>query len=79
MTPALVPVAGQLDLKALAAATLGGARALRRTDVGHLGIGARGDAVLLEAPSPTHLVYRPGMDLIAATILGGQALRPARR
>jgi imidazolonepropionase len=58
--------------EALAAATLGGARALRRTDIGHLGIGARGDAVVLDAPSPTHLVYRPGMDLIAHTIVRGQ-------
>ena len=59
--------------EALTAATLGGARALRRRDVGHLGIGARGDAVILDAPSPTHLVYRPGMPLIAQTIVAGAA------
>ena len=58
--------------EALAAATLGGARALRRSDVGHLGIGARGDAVVLDAPSPTHLVYRPGMDLVAHTVVQGR-------
>ena len=57
--------------EALAAATLGGARALRRDDIGHLGVGARGDAVMLEAPSPTHLIYRPGMPLIAETISAG--------
>jgi imidazolonepropionase len=57
--------------EALAAATLGGARALRRDDIGHLGVGARGDAVMLEAPSPTHLIYRPGMPLIAQTISAG--------
>jgi imidazolonepropionase len=60
--------------EALAAATLGGARALRRSDVGHLGVGARGDAVLLDAPSPAHLVYRPGVPLVAMTIARG---RPA--
>lgn len=60
--------------EALAAATTGGAKALQRTDVGHLGIGARGDAVVLDAPSPTHLVYRPGMDLVAATISGGEVV-----
>ena len=32
--------------EALTAATLGGARALRRGDIGHLGVGARADAVL---------------------------------
>jgi imidazolonepropionase len=54
--------------EALRAATLGGARALRRDDVGHLAPGARGDAVILDAPSYTHLVYRPGMPLVAQTI-----------
>jgi len=60
--------------EALAAATLGGARALRRPDVGHLGVGARGDAVILAAPSYTHLVYRPGVPLVAATLLGGRVV-----
>ena len=46
--------------EALAAATRGGARALRRDDVGHLAPGARADAVVLDAPSHAHLVYRPG-------------------
>jgi imidazolonepropionase len=61
--------------EALTAATLGGARALRRDDIGHLGVGARGDAVVLEAPAPTHLVYRPGMPLIAETITAGVIAR----
>jgi imidazolonepropionase len=51
--------------EAVWAATLGGARALRRTDVGHLGNGARADAVLLDAPSHVHLSYRPGVPLVA--------------
>jgi imidazolonepropionase len=58
--------------EALAAATLGGARALRRDDVGHLSPGARGDAVVLDAPSYSHLVYRPGVPLVAATVVAGR-------
>ncbi len=57
--------------EALTAATLGGAQALRRSDIGHLGVGARADAVLLDAPSYAHLVYRPGMALVALTFAGG--------
>jgi len=60
--------------EALTAATLGGARALRRDDIGHLGIGARGDAVVLDAPSPAHIVYRPGMDLVRTTIAAGRPI-----
>ena len=58
--------------EALQAATLGGARALRRDDIGRLSPGARADAVLLDAPSHAHLVYRPGVPLIAATIAAGR-------
>jgi imidazolonepropionase len=58
--------------EALRAATLGGARALRRDDVGHLAPGARADAVILDAPSYTHVVYRPGVPLIAATVEAGR-------
>ena len=58
--------------EALTAATLGGARALRRTDVGHLAPGARADAILLDAPSYTHLVYRPGVPLVAMTFARGR-------
>jgi imidazolonepropionase len=58
--------------EALRAATLGGARALRRDDIGHLAPGARADVAILDAPSHAHLVYRPGVPLIAATIVGGQ-------
>jgi len=50
--------------EALWSATMGGASALRRPDVGHLGIGARANLVELDAPSPVHLAYRPGVDLI---------------
>lgn len=50
--------------EALKAATLGGAKALRRTDIGHLSVGARADFAVLDAPSHLHLAYRPGVPLI---------------
>jgi len=50
--------------EALWAATVGGARALRREDVGHLGVGARADFAVLDAPSHLHLAYRPGVPLV---------------
>ncbi len=60
--------------EALLAATLGGAKALRRTDVGWLGPGARADAVVLSTPSYVHIVYRAGMPLVAATIIAGEVV-----
>jgi len=57
--------------EALRAATLGGARSLRRDDVGWLGPGSRADLVVLDAPGYEHLVYRPGVPLIHDTIIGG--------
>ncbi|MFF4774943.1 imidazolonepropionase [Microtetraspora fusca] len=50
--------------EAVYAATAGGARALRRTDVGVLRVGARADLVILSAPSYVHLAYRPGVPLV---------------
>ena len=58
--------------EAVFAATLGGAKALRRRDLGWLRVGARGDAVVLGAPSYAHLVYRAGVPLIAATVAEGR-------
>ena len=49
--------------EAIRAATRGGALALRRDDVGHLGVGARADLHVLDAPAAIHLAYRPGMPL----------------
>ncbi|MET0458819.1 MAG: imidazolonepropionase [Ilumatobacteraceae bacterium] len=62
---------GMTSAEALRAATLGGARALRRDDVGWLGSGSRSDLVVLDAPSYDHLVYRPGVPLVHRTIVGG--------
>ena len=50
--------------QAIWSATAGGAAALRRTDIGHLGIGARADLIQLSAENPIHLAYRPGVQLI---------------
>ncbi|MDN4597013.1 imidazolonepropionase [Leifsonia virtsii] len=59
---------GLTPAEALRAATLGGAAALRRDDVGHLRPGARADLVVLDAPSHLHLAYRPGVPLVARTL-----------
>jgi imidazolonepropionase len=60
--------------EALLAATTGGARALGRDDVGRLAPGMRADAVVLDAPSYTHLVYRPGVPLVGAVVMAGQVV-----
>jgi imidazolonepropionase len=57
--------------EAVLAATLGGAMALRRDDVGRIVPGARADMVVLDAPSYTHLVYRPGVPLVRTVIEAG--------
>jgi imidazolonepropionase len=58
--------------EALRAATRGGAEALQRDDLGRLSPGARADAVVLDAPSYTHLVYRPGVPLVDTVVAGGR-------
>lgn len=57
--------------EAVRAATLGGAQALRRSDVGVLRVGARADVHVLDAPSATHLAYRPGVPLTYAVWRAG--------
>jgi imidazolonepropionase len=57
--------------EAIRAATVGGGAALRRPDLGRLAPGSRADLVILDAPSYTHLVYRPGVPLIHRTLSGG--------
>jgi imidazolonepropionase len=58
--------------EAIVAATVGGAAALRRPDLGALRPGSRADVVVLDAPSYTHLVYRPGVPLVHRTLVGGE-------
>lgn len=64
--------------EALWCATLGGARALRRDDIGRLGVGARADVVILDAPRAAHFAYRPGASIVRQTISAGDA-RPRGR
>lgn len=62
---------GMTPDEAVHAATAGGARALRRGDVGVIAPGARADLLLLDAPSHVHLAYRPGVPLTAAVWRAG--------
>ncbi|WP_405216298.1 imidazolonepropionase [Agrococcus sp. Ld7] len=69
--------------EAVRAATLGGARALQRDEptidragrarlpLGRIRPGARADLQVLEAPSVTHLAYRPGVPLTGAVWQAG--------
>ena len=70
--------------EAVRAATYGGALALRRHTgddadgrraVGSLAVGHRADLQLLNAPSATHLAYRPGMPLVHAVWKAGNRVR----
>ena len=55
-------------------ATAGGAAALRRQDVGTLGIGANADFSVLNTPSYIHLAYRPGVKLVDAVFRHGECV-----
>jgi len=63
---------GMTPDEALLAATVGGATALHRDDIGVLSPGRRADLIVLDAPTPIHFVYRPGVPLVSATMVGGQ-------
>ena len=54
---------GLTAAEAVHAATAGGAKALRRTDVGVIAVGKRADLQVLDAPSHDYLAYRVGMPL----------------
>ncbi len=57
---------GLTPAQALLAATVGGARALRREDIGRIVVGGRADLTVLDAPSYLHLCYRPGVPIARA-------------
>lgn len=61
--------------EALWSATAGGAKALRRNDVGWLGVGAAADFAVVDAPSYIHLAYRPGVNLITDTFIAGKSIK----
>lgn len=60
--------------EAVWSATAGGAAALRRQDVGTLGIGANADFSVLNTPSYIHLAYRPGVKLVDAVFRHGECV-----
>lgn len=61
--------------EAVQAATLGGARALRRDDIGRLTPGSRGDLVVVEGEHWRDIPYHPGMHVIGAVVARGQVVR----
>jgi len=63
--------------EAVAAVTIGGAAALRRTDVGRVTPGGAAHMTVLDAPSRHHLAYRPGVPLIWRTLGSDYRLPPA--
>jgi imidazolonepropionase len=60
--------------EAVRAATAGGAAALRRTDIGHLEVGARGDLVVIDGDHWVDIAYHPGMDVIAHVVKDGAVI-----
>jgi imidazolonepropionase len=59
--------------EALYAATMGGAQALRRPDIGHLRQGAKADLAILNVSSAAHFAYQPGASLVRAVHIGGES------
>jgi imidazolonepropionase len=57
--------------EALRAATMGGAKSLRRNDIGHLGVGARADLIVLTSDHEADVVAHLGVPAVAATMIGG--------
>lgn len=69
---------GMTPDEAVWAATAGGARALRRDDIGRVTPGAYADLLLLDAPSHVHLAYRPGVPLVDTVWQKGRRTGPRR-
>ncbi|MBI1759133.1 MAG: imidazolonepropionase [Actinobacteria bacterium] len=67
---------GLTPAEAVWAATAGGARALRRDDIGRLREGTRADFVVLDAPTHMYLAYRPGVPQVAEVWHGGRRVVP---
>lgn len=57
---------GMTPAEALLAATVGGAKALRRDDVGRIAVGMRADLAVVDAPSWLHIPYRVGVPIVRA-------------
>ncbi|MEY4035562.1 MAG: hypothetical protein RLZZ311_739 [Actinomycetota bacterium] len=71
---AAVSLLGFTVEEAVHAATLGGAKALRRNDIGRIDVGMKADLVLLDTPSYIHLAYRPGVNIVHSTYKSGRAV-----
>jgi imidazolonepropionase len=61
--------------EAFRAATLGAAHSLRRDDIGHLGVGAHGDLVVLAAEHEADVVAHLGGSAVTRTVVGGVSVR----
>ena len=61
--------------QALWSATAGGAKALRRNDIGVLKVGARADLLILNSSSYIHLAYRPGVNQIEQVWRDGKRIK----
>ena len=68
---------GLTPAQAVYAATVGSAKSLRRTDIGHITLGAQADLTVLEAPSYVHLSYRAGVPIARALDLDDLRLESA--
>ena len=60
--------------QAIHAATRGGALSLGLDDHGVIAPGSAGDLVVLDAPSPAHIPYRPGTNLVWKTVKAGSVV-----
>ncbi|MEE8407915.1 MAG: imidazolonepropionase [Acidimicrobiia bacterium] len=60
--------------EAIWAATRGGALSLGLEDRGQIKEGSPADLVILDAPTPAHIPYRPASDLLSETIKDGHIL-----
>jgi imidazolonepropionase len=58
--------------QALWAATRGGALSLDLEDRGLVSSGSMADLVVVDAPTPAHIPYRPATNLVVGTIQRGQ-------
>ncbi|MGI9584945.1 MAG: imidazolonepropionase [Acidimicrobiia bacterium] len=70
-----VVAGGFTPAEAVWSATLGGAKALGLDDRGVVAPGFLADLVVLDAPSYTHLAYRPGGDLVGSVLKSGVHIR----
>ena len=63
--------------EAFRAATLGAAHSLRRDDIGHVSVGARGHLAVLDAEHEADVVAHLGARAVRRTVVGGFLHPPA--